>query len=176
MQSNNRRKWTIKVSTLLNARNYIMCSKKFLLRERENPIVNIAVISPSPAAVPPMASSLAAQSWPLPPTPAGASASPYSVAARTPIATTTPAATRPVGTANKDGGGSTALTFHETEWLEAIQSVLEQDLNAPALCWSKIVIKAATSCRDSIIFFVYSQFFFQNPQQSKVRLSSLLEW
>jgi hypothetical protein len=110
---------------------------KEILRQRENPIDNIAVTSPAPAA-PPMAANLVAQPQPTSP-PTAAAATPTSVAVRTPIATTTrPAGAGPVGTTNDNGGSPTALIFHETEWFEAIPSVLEQDINGPVVrrLWS----------------------------------------
>jgi hypothetical protein len=119
----------------LNNGNYILSSQKFY----DNPIDIIAATSPAPADSP-VAANSTAQPQPQPsPPPAAAAApaavsasSPTSVAVRTPTATATPASVgaTDTGTTNNKGRGSpTALTFHKTEWLEAIQSVLEQDIN-----------------------------------------------
>ena len=105
-------------------------------------------MSPAPAD-PPVAANSPAQPQ-LQPSPPPAAAAPAavsastpstSVAVRMPTASATPVSARVAvnGTINDKGKGSpTALMFCKTEWFEAIQSVLEQDINGPVVrrLWS----------------------------------------
>lgn len=96
---------------------------------------DIAATSPAPAAPSLVASNVGAKLQQLPP----------KITVCTPLVTRPLAATGFVGTTNKDKGSPLAMIFHDTECFEAMQSILEQDINGPPVVQRLWLIKDCCS-------------------------------